>query len=274
MTEKDIDIYYKTILDLVSLAGKVVCEGFLITKRVETKESTADLVTEFDQRVEEILIKKLQEKFPTHKFIGEESTASGIKTILSDDPTWIIDPIDGTTNFVHGFPFVAISVALAINKQVVLGVIYNPVVDHLYSAIHGKGAFKNGRPIKCSKQTELSLSQIIGEYGPTRDTHILDIKCKNLQVIIEKVHSIRAMGSAALNLCLIAEGCCDAYYEYGVHIWDYAAGDLIAREAGAYTCDPSGAPLNLVHRRILCAATKELAEQISPLLTHIDYPHD
>lgn len=95
-----------------------------------------------------------------------------------------------------------------------------------------------------------------------------------------------------MNLCLVAEGCCDAYFEYGVHIWDYgkkknsqffsyhnfvsltAAGDLIAREAGAYTCDPSGAPLNLVNRRVLCAATKELAEQISPLLTPIDFPHD
>jgi myo-inositol-1(or 4)-monophosphatase len=104
--------------------------------------------------------------------------------------------------------------------------------------------------------------------------------------------SIRAIGSAAINLCLVAEGACDAYFEYGVHIWDYgknklfdflfydpffsslAAGDLIAREAGAYTCDPSGAALNLIHRRILCTASKELAEQISPLLTHIDFPHD
>ncbi|CAF1328161.1 unnamed protein product [Rotaria sordida] len=274
MTAEDIDIYYKTILNLVSLAGKIVCEGFSITKQVKTKDGAADLVTEFDQRVEEVLIKNLREKFPTHKFIGEESTSIETKTIFSNDPTWIIDPIDGTTNFVHGLPFIAISVALAINKQVVLGVIYNPIVDDLYSAVQGKGAFKNGRPIQCSKQTKLSLSQILGEYGPSRDANILEVKCKNLQVIIEKVHSIRAVGSAALNLCLVAEGACDAYFEYGVHIWDYAAGDLIAREAGAYTCDPSGASLNLIHRRILCAATKELAEQISPLLTHIDYPHD
>ncbi|CAF3892682.1 unnamed protein product, partial [Rotaria sp. Silwood1] len=131
----------------------VVNEGFSITKHVETKGSAADLVTEFDQRVEEILIKKLQEKFPTHKFIGEESSAAGVKTIFENDPTWIIDPIDGTTNFVHGFPFVAISIALAINKQVVIGVIYNPILDLLYSAVHGKGAFRNGRPIKSSGQT-------------------------------------------------------------------------------------------------------------------------
>ncbi|CAF3005496.1 unnamed protein product [Rotaria sp. Silwood2] len=246
MTEEDIDIYYKTILNLISLAGKVVCEGFSITKRVETKDGAADLVTEFDQRVEEILIKNLQEKFPTHKFIGEESTAIGIKTTFSDDPTWIIDPIDGTTNFVHGLPFVTISVALAINKQVVLGVIYNPIMNDLYSAIHGKGAFKNGRPIKCSKQTNLALSQILGEYGSSRDANILNVKCKNFQVIIAKVHSIRALGSAAMNLCLVAEGACDAYFEYGVHIWDYAAGDLIAREAGAYTCDPSATAQTLI----------------------------
>ncbi|CAF1561577.1 unnamed protein product [Rotaria sordida] len=102
MTAEDIDIYYKTILNLVSLAGKIVCEGFAITKQVKTKDGAADLVTEFDQRVEEVLIKNLREKFPTHKFIGEESTSIGTKTIFSNDPTWIIDPIDGTTNFVHG----------------------------------------------------------------------------------------------------------------------------------------------------------------------------
>ncbi len=108
--------------------------------------------------------------------------------------------------------------------------------------------------------------------------------------------SIRAIGSAAMNLCMVAEGSCDAYFEYGIHIWDYgkiksdfydikeqnrccfssslAAGDLIAREAGAYTCDPSGGPLNLLHRCILCTATKKLAEQISPLLIHVSFPDD
>ncbi|CAF1033472.1 unnamed protein product [Rotaria sordida] len=282
MTEKEIEIYYNTVLDIVSLAGKVVNAGFSAAKRIETKASAADLVTEFDQRVEEILIKHLQEKFPTHKFIGEESSSAGVQTVFGDDPTWIIDPIDGTTNFVHGFPFVAISIALAINKQVVIGVIYNPVLDLLYTAIHGKGAYRNGRPIKSSGQTDgqtayalnLALSQVAGEYGSSREPEVLTAKCQNLRVIIEKVHSIRAIGSAAMNLCLLAEGSCDAYFEYGIHIWDYAAGDLIAREAGAYTCDPSGGPLNLLHRCILCTATKKLAEQISPLLTHVNFPDD
>ncbi|UJR22081.1 hypothetical protein I4U23_025147 [Adineta vaga] len=273
MTEQEIDVYYRTVLDLASLAGKVVIEGFSITKRVETKSGAADLVTEFDQRVEEILIKSLREKFPTHKFIGEESAAAGVKTEFGNDPTWIIDPIDGTTNFVHGFPFVAISIALAINKEVVIGVVYNPVLDKLYSAVRGKGAFRNGRPIKCSGQTDLALSQVAGEYGSSREPNIIEAKCQNLRVIIGKVHSIRAVGSAAINLCMVAEGSCDAYFEYGIHIWDYAAGDLIAREAGAYTCDPSGGPLNLLHRCILCTATKELAQQISPLLTHMKTSH-
>ncbi|CAF0736898.1 unnamed protein product [Adineta ricciae] len=274
MLEHDIDVYYKTVLDLVSLAGKVVSQGFSVAKRIETKSNTVDLVTEYDQRIEEILIKQLREKFPTHKFIGEESSAAGHEATLTDDPTWIIDPIDGTTNFVHGFPMVAICVALAINKDVIIAVVFNPILDHLYSAVRGKGAFKNGRPIQCSKQTELGLSQVIGAYGYSRDPAVLDAKSKNQRMIIEKAHSIRMMGSAALSLCLIAEGSCDAYVEYGAYIWDYAASDLIAREAGAYTCDPTGAPLNLSHRRMLCAATKELAEQISPLLTHIDYVSD
>ena len=114
---------------------------------------------------------------------------------------------------------------------------------------------------------------------------------QSISIILHLHSSIRAIGSAAMNLCMVAEGSCDAYFEYGIHIWDYgktqfdlqkknnlfsslAAGDLIAREAGAYTCDPSGGPLNLLHRCILCTATKQLAEQISPLLTHVPFPDD
>jgi len=99
-------------------------------------------------------------------------------------------------------------------------------------------------------------------------------KVKNLRAIIERVHSVRAIGSAALNLCHVAEGSCDAYFEYGIHCWDIAAGELICREAGAYVCDPTGDPLNIMNRRILATASKELSAQIIPLLTHIDMPSD
>ncbi|CAF0844585.1 unnamed protein product [Didymodactylos carnosus] len=258
----------------VKLKLIVVREGFSVAKRIETKACAADLVTEFDQRVEEILITKLKEKFPSHKFIGEESAAGGAKQPLTDDPTWIIDPIDGTTNFVHGFPFIAISVGLVIKKQAEIGVIYNPISENLYSAVKGKGAFKNGRPIQSSQQTELGLSQVSGEYGSSRDPQILQTKSENLRKIVERAHSVRAIGSAALNLCHVAEGSCDAYFEYGIHCWDIAAGDLIAREAGCFTSDPTGDPLDIMKRQILCTATKQLAMQLIPLLTHVDFPSD
>jgi len=181
MTDKEIDLYYKTVLELALLCGKVVREGFAVVKHIETKAGAADLVTEFDQRVEEILISKLKEKFPSHKFIGEESTAGGAKSTLTDDPTWIIDPIDGTTNFVHGFPFIAISIGLVIKKQAEIGIIYNPVSENLYSAVKAKGAFKNGRPIWCSKQTDLGLSQVAGEYGSIREKQILLTKSEKFK---------------------------------------------------------------------------------------------
>ncbi|CAF1663789.1 unnamed protein product [Adineta ricciae] len=113
-------------------------KGFSSAKRFEIKGDASVLVAKFDQRLEKVLIGKLQEKFLAH----------------NDDPIWIIDPINETTNFVHGLLFIAISVALAINKQLVIDVTYNSVLEHLYSAVLGKGAFKNGRPIKCSQQID------------------------------------------------------------------------------------------------------------------------
>lgn len=117
---------------------------------VLTKTSNTDLVTETDQAVEKLLIEGLSKAFPSHKFIGEESAAAGQKYTLTDAPTWIIDPIDGTTNFVHRIPLVAICLGLTINKEPVIGIVYNPITNEIFSAIKGRGAFKNGFPIHVS----------------------------------------------------------------------------------------------------------------------------
>ncbi|RCN33876.1 inositol monophosphatase family protein [Ancylostoma caninum] len=132
---------------------------------VKTKASDTDLVTETDQAVEKLLIEGLSAAFPDHKFIGEESTASGASIEWTDAPTWIIDPIDGTTNFVHRIPLVAICVGLAINKQLRAGIVYNPITRELYLAQVGCGAFKNGFPIHVSSTTELNRSLITASLG-------------------------------------------------------------------------------------------------------------
>ncbi|KJH52389.1 inositol monophosphatase family protein [Dictyocaulus viviparus] len=146
--------FVNTALELVKEAGRLVRDAFdQPVCVVKTKESPTDLVTETDQAVEKHIINGLSEAFPDHKFIGEESMANGGSFTFTDDPTWIIDPIDGTTNFVHRIPLVAICVGLAINKELRAGIVYNPVTRELYFAQAGCGAFKNGLPIHVSDTT-------------------------------------------------------------------------------------------------------------------------
>ncbi|OQR75972.1 inositol monophosphatase 1-like, partial [Tropilaelaps mercedesae] len=148
VTTLEADDFFITALELVKEAGLMVRNAIKEEKKVETKAGFADLVTETDKSVEKLLIGKLSAKYPYHEFIGEESTADCGKHHFTNAPTWIIDPVDGTTNFVHTFPMVAISVALAINKEVIIGIVYNPIIDLLYTARKGKGAFVNQSILK------------------------------------------------------------------------------------------------------------------------------
>lgn len=130
--------------------------------------------------------------------------------------------------------------------------------------------------MKSSGQTELKMSQIITEFGSSRIASEIDTKVQNMRNLIDKCHSLRCLGSAALNSCYIANGCADLYYEYGIHIWDIAAGALIAKEAGCYVFDPvtGDENLNMLNRRVLISASRELAKQVIPLVNHVHYESD
>jgi len=265
---------YQFITSLVHKCGVIITEAYFKEKTFEEKENFADFVTETDKLVERTLIESIRQKYPDHNFIGEESTSE--KLNFSNDPVWIIDPIDGTTNFVHRYPYCAISIALAINKEPQLAIVYNPIAHELYSAIKGQGAYLNGRSIRSSGQTDLKKSQIITEFGGGRINADMDIKVENMRKLIERVHSIRCLGSAALNSCYVANSCADLYFEYGIHIWDVAAAVLIAKEAGCFVFDPvSGKEdLNLLDRRVLISSSRELAASVIPLLKHVSYESD
>ncbi|KAL3182849.1 hypothetical protein MRX96_034486 [Rhipicephalus microplus] len=150
VTDQDIERFFCKALELVKESGVVVQRAIGEGKQIEMKSEFTDLVTQYDRQVEQLLIGKLREEYPNHKFIGEESVAAGIKSELTNDPTWIIDPIDGTMNFVHGFPVVAVSVALAVQKEIVVGIVYNPALDKMYTAVKGHGSFCNGTRLSVS----------------------------------------------------------------------------------------------------------------------------
>lgn len=152
------------------------------------KSSEIDLVTETDQAVEKLLIDNLSKQFPDHKFIGEETVSSGGQCLLTNAPTWIIDPIDGTLNFIHSFPQSCISLALFINQKPEIGIIYNPVLNQLFTAQKGKGAFLNEKHIKVSDKTALADSLIMMEFGTSRDAEKIKVMHENHHKMLPQVH--------------------------------------------------------------------------------------
>lgn len=160
------------------------------TKKVDTKSGAIDFVTETDQEVERLLIEGLSKAFPDHKFIGEESVAGGARCTLTEAPTWIIDPVDGTMNFVHSFPHSCISIALFIDKLPVIGIVYNPMLNQLFTAQKGKGAYLNGEKISVSGTSELGDALIMMEFGTSRDPEKRRIILENQQKLMPQVHGL------------------------------------------------------------------------------------
>ncbi|WCJ28154.1 Inositol monophosphatase family protein [Euphorbia peplus] len=251
MAENDyLSSFLETAVDAAKKAGQIIRNGFYKTKHVEHK-GQVDLVTETDKACEDLIFNTLKQQFPTHKFIGEETTAANGVTELTDEPTWIVDPLDGTTNFVHGFPFVCVSIGLTIGKVPTVGVVYNPILEELFTGIIGKGAFLNGNPIKASSASELVKSLLATEAGTKRDKATMDATTNRINSLLFKVRSLRMSGSCALNLCGIACGRLDLFYETGFGgPWDVAGGVVIVKEAGGVVYDPSGKDFDITSQRV------------------------
>ncbi|PIN03252.1 Inositol monophosphatase [Handroanthus impetiginosus] len=250
MPEKgSLEDFLAMAVEAAKSAGEIIRSGFYEAKKVEHK-GEVDLVTETDKKCEELIFNFLKLQYPDHKFIGEETTAACGATELTDEPTWIVDPVDGTTNFVHGYPFVCVSIGLAIGQIPTVGVVYNPIMDELFTAIHGKGAFLNRKPIKASSQSELVKSLLATGVGTKRDKATVDASTDRINTLLSKVRSIRMSGSCALDLCGIACGRIDLYYLQGFGPWDVAAGTVIVNEAGGAVFDLSGKDFDIMSQQV------------------------
>ena len=206
---------------------------------IDIKSGVADLVTEYDKKIQEQLKIGLKKILPEAKFIGEEGSSDE----LSDDGfAFIVDPIDGTTNFVKDYHMSAISVALLKGREPVAGVVYNPYLDEMFSAIKGQGAFLNGKRISVSSQP-LDKALILFGSAPY-DKHLFKETLEILSEYFYKALDIRRCGSAALDLCSIACGRAELYFELVVSPWDFAAGKLIVEEAGGVVTALDGKPLS------------------------------
>lgn len=267
---------YDFAVQVARAAGAVIRKAGEDEIKVQTKSCSVDLVTKTDQRVEKIIIGSLKEQFgDAHCFIGEESVASGVQIVLTDKPTWIIDPVDGTTNFVHGFPFVAVSIAFAVNKELEFGVVYSCLEDKMYKARKGHGAFCDDEQIQVSDVKDINKSIIICEHGTDRRKETVSKIFGTMQKILcIPVHGLRGSGTAATNMCLVASGASEAFFEIGIHLWDIAAGVVIVQEAGGIVLDVNGGPFDLMSRRMLSANNMVIAERIIKEIDPFDVVRD
>lgn len=208
-------------------AGKILLDGFGQSHHVEYK-GDIDLVTEYDHLSEEFIISAIQKVFPDHSILSEESG----KNTRESKYLWIVDPLDGTTNFAHGFPAFAVSIALTIDNLPIVGVVYDPLRDELYSAEIEKGANLNGKSIYVSKETQLDHSLIATGFPYDIKTNPHHNNLAQFIQVIKRIRGIRHIGSAALYCVWVAAGRLDGYWEFETRPWDTAAGALIAREAG------------------------------------------
>jgi len=216
-------------------AGDILEKRFREAVNVEVK-GDRDLVTSVDREIEAFLTCKIQEKYPNHSILGEESGKSG-----QSDKMWTIDPIDGTKNFVTRTPVFNIAIAYLENNKPVLGFVYNPIMKELFYAEKNKGAFLNGEQICVSKKDKLIESSVYFCRGLTDEA--IKRSTKYYSVLAPKTLSLRQFGSAQLELCYVASGRIEAFYVNNFSIWDITAGWLIVEEAGGKVTDFKGAPM-------------------------------
>lgn len=216
-------------------AGKVINRAELDLEQVRVgMKGPNDFVTEADQAAETVIIETLKRAFPDHAILAEESGASG-----QSDHEWVIDPIDGTANFIHGYPHYAISIALRVKGVVQQAVIYNPATNDLFSASKGEGAFLNNRRIRVSKRTKPNEFLIGFAFPSGPNDGSLEVK-KKMLALTESTAGVRKSGSAVMDLAYVACGRLDGYLCFGLKPWDLAAGILMVSEAGGLVTDPQG----------------------------------
>lgn len=221
-----------------------------------------------------MIMEALLGAFPTHRFIGEETAVDGTDDVLTDTPTWIIDPLDGTINFVHKFPYICVCIGLVVNKKPLVGVVYAPLLDEMFTAISGQGAFLNDRRIRVSQIRELESAMLATGFPKYRE--YLNFQTAAIyQALSSNVQAIRANGSCALDMCGVAVGRLEAYYTCtGVRTWDFAAATVIVREAGGLVLDPTGGELDIMGKRVMATNGREMADKIVGFIRDRNLPQD
>ncbi len=245
-------------------AGRIINRAALDLDLIKvTTKQRNDFVTEVDKAAEEAIIGVLRAAYPDHAILAEESGATG-----SGEFTWIIDPLDGTTNFIHGFPQYAVSIALAHKDTVVAAVVFDPTRNELFTASRGAGAFLNERRIRVSRRPKLA-DALIGTGFPYRVFGHADAYLGMFREFMLKASGLRRPGAAALDLAYVAAGRLDGFWEIGLSPWDMAAGSLLITEAGGLVGDLEGEPGFLASGNILAGNPHVFAQMLRAIAPHL-----
>ena len=243
-------------------ASKTLIRDFGEIEKLQVSvKGPGDFVTVSDKKVEKILIEELQKARPNYSILSEE-----IGEINNDESfKWIIDPIDGTTNFLHGIPHFAISIGLEHNKEIICGIIYDPIKDEMFTAEKGEGSYLNNQRMRVSSRSKLK-DCIIFTGGPKRESKDRDLALKEHNNFSSKIHiPIRKLGSASLDMAYVASGRCDGFWQRNLNYWDIAAGIIIVKEAGGFVTDFYGNNEYIQNKTILVNNSKIDKEMIEVL---------
>ena len=253
--------YLPPAIDAAKQAGQILLkwrEKFTVSEK-----GRSDLVTEADFEAQEAIYQVLSSSFPEHGYLGEEGLE---KEGQDPDYRWVIDPLDGTGNYVHGFPYFCVSIGLEYQGRVVVSVIYDPTRDDLFHACQGDGAFLNSQPIRVSGTKQLCDAMCIASLPVAGDpTHPAITR---FLTVLPRAQTVQRLGSAAMNLAYLACGRVDVFWSSTLKPWDIAAGILLVQEAGGLVTTLDGSSYDIYHGEILATCSPSVQQEIIPLLSH------
>lgn len=229
-------------------AGVIVREGFGKNFQIEFKTGDNNLVTEIDKKSEQTIIEFIQKKYPAHGILAEERG----ELKKDSEYLWVIDPLDGTTNFAHGLPIFSVSIGLQKNNKIIAGAVYDVMQDIMYSSESGSGAFANEKKIYVSKRESILQSMLVTGF-PYNVKDNPENAFERFETLTRNTRAVRRLGSAAIDFCYVAAGVFEGFWEVHLHPWDICAGKLIVEEAGGLVTDFDGNKIDIFSKRILAS---------------------
>jgi len=251
------------IIEISKQAGAIIRDGFGTQFNIEFKSNENNLVTEIDKASEKTIVDFIRKKYPSHDILAEE----GSEVKNDSDYLWVVDPLDGTTNFAHGLPIFSVSIGVQKNGETIAAVVYDVMRDVIYSAEKGSGSFANAEKIEVSKTDRIEQSLLVTGF-PYNVADNPEGAFERFIALTKKSRGMRRLGSAAIDFCYIASGVFDGFWEVYLHPWDICGGKLIAEEAGGIVTDFEGNAINIFSKKIF-ASNKLIHNQIIEVMNEV-----